>query len=323
MRNSRKARKMDRDSGKDKFDLDVVIVTRERYLQLIKCVKHICASSLKPKNLIIIDSSDSYSNQIIKEISVLFKKDGIKLKYYKIHHRGVGYSRNFGLLKVKSPYFAFVDDDEFVPKFWLERIFKLISLKKDIHVLAGPKIPDDNRNYWHRVWKSLLADEFNYKGFIDTVPSGNSVYLTSFVRRHNLKFDVRFEQCSEDQAFSYELRKINAKMFFHKSVWIKHNCRRNLTPFMKQWFYYGLNKHLYHKLYLGSGNISELHKAGITLVNLKKTFPYWGKLYNADIYPGLVMLNTAFLVGFLYSFLGFGTLKNRINTRDLKLKVNC
>lgn len=286
----------------DKFKIDVIIVTKDRCLQLLECVKHVCANSLKPKNLIIIDSSSNFDEDSNNEILTLSKMKDIKLKYYNISHKGVGFSRNVGLQKVKSPYFSFIDDDEYAPKHWLKNISKIFKSQKNIHVLAGPKIPKDNNNYWHQIWEALLKNEFSYVGKTDTIPSGNSSYLTSFVKRHDLKFDQRFKVCSEDQAFSYELRKNNANMFFHKSVWVKHDCRRNLTPFIKQWFHYGENKHLYHQLYLGSGSIFEPSKICVTYRNFRKTFPYKANLERTRILPGVVLLNTVFLIGFSYSF---------------------
>lgn len=300
---------MKRGSKESKFNIDVVIVTRERYPHLIKCVKHICLNSLKPASLIIVDSSSNYDKDTHDIIDALCKRAKIHLIYLKVPHKGVGYSRNVGLQNVDSPYFTFIDDDEYVPKFWLKRIAGVFSSRKNLHVLAGPKIPRDKNNYWHLIWRELSKNEFSYQGRVDSIPSGNSSYKTSFIKNHNLSFDERFKHCSEDQAFSYELRKKEANIYFDKIIWVKHDLRRSLIPFIKQWFYYGVNKHLYQKLYLGSGSISEASKIGRSLRNLKKTFPYLGNWRNIYFLPGVAILNTAFLVGFLYSFLGLHNTK--------------
>lgn len=287
----------------NEFKIDVVIVTNERYPQLLKCVKYLCANSLKPKNIVIIDSSNNF-NKVVKKIFLLIENNAIQLKYLKVPHKGVGYSRNVGLLNVKSPYFAFIDDDEYAPEFWLQRIRGIFNSHKEVHVLAGPKIPNDKNNYWHKVWEALLKKEFSYKGRVDVIPSGNSVYLTSFIKKNKIKFDERFKQCSEDQAFSYDLRKRKANIYFHKDLWVEHDVRKSLIPFIRQWFFYGVNKHLFHKLYFGSGTISEFIKIPITIRNLGKTFPYRVDNMEFNIIPGIILLNLTFLVGFMYSFLG-------------------
>src|SRR3989344_4715428 len=105
-----------------KFNIDLVIVTRERYPQLINCINHILSNSIKPKRIIIVDSSSNYNKKIKDEIVNLGEKAGIILNYLKVPHQGVGCSRNIGLLNVESSYFAFVDDDEYVPKLWLRRV---------------------------------------------------------------------------------------------------------------------------------------------------------------------------------------------------------
>jgi len=288
------------------FKIDVVIVTRNRYSQLLESVGALCAGVLKPTTLIIVDASELTNKKVVDAIGDLCEKKGIRISYYKIAQKGVGYSRNVGLGAVKLPYFAFIDDDEYVPKNWLKNVTELFKKYPDIQVLAGPKIPTDRKNYWHRVWRALLEKEFGYIGPIDTLPSGNSIYLTSYIKKHSLKFDQRFKQCSEDQAFSYELRKLKTNIFFHKILWVKHDSRRDLIPFAKQWFYYGVNKYLYHRLYLGSGSLFQPSKFFMSLRNFKKTFPYIGSLPSIDILPGIIFLNIMFLVGYLYSFTGLG-----------------
>jgi|SRR3989304_557632 len=288
----------------DNIGVDIIIVTKNRYRELLRCVKHICVNSLKPINLIIIDSSKNLNKQVKNELYVLSKESGIELKYAEIPHKGVGYSRNLGLQKVESSHFAFIDDDEYMPKFWMDRVSRLFGSKKDVQVFAGPKIPLLKNNYWHRVTRSLIEYEFNYVGSVETIPSGNSIYLTSFVKKHKVNFDERFKQCSEDQAFSYELRKHKANILFHKSIWVKHDLRRSLIPFARQWFYYGVNKCLYQRLYLGSGSLFQPSKFFISLRNFKKTFPYVGSFRNVDILPGIIFLNVVFLIGYLYSFTG-------------------
>jgi glycosyltransferase involved in cell wall biosynthesis len=293
-----------------KFNIDVIIVTRNRYPQLVKCVGSLFAGSLRPANLIIVDGSDRLDKKIKVKIAALSRKSGIGLIYLKIPHRGVAYSRNQGMSLVRSSYFAFIDDDEYAPRRWLKNVSKLLTDKKNIDVLAGPKIPSDSKNYWHRLWRSLLEREFDYIGRVDTIPSGNSIYSTSFVKKHNLKFNETFKQCSEDQAFSWELRKIKANIFFHKDLWVRHDCRKTPEAFIRQWFYYGLNKFIYQKKYLGSGGISEPTRWTTTFINFRKTFPYSLSLSSLDILPGAVLLHFVFLAGFLYSFLNLNEKKN-------------
>ncbi len=302
----------------DDIEIDLVVVTKDGYPKLIKCVKHLCLNRKKPKNLIIIDSSQKPGGEFQKETAKLAEKAGIRLKYHKISHKGVGYSRNLGLRNVQSKYFAFIDDDEYAPKFWLERVARLFGTRDDIQVLAGPKIPSNGKNYWHRVWRSLSEKEFNYIGRVETIPSGNSAYRTNFLKRHNLKFDERFIQCSEDQAFSIELKKHKANILFHKGLWIKHDVRKSTTAIIKQWFYYGANKHLYQKLYLGSGSLSEPSKIWPSLVNFRRTFPYVGNLRHIETIPGLVLLNFAFLVGYLSSFVGVNIQKKSRDKKEIR-----
>jgi hypothetical protein len=91
---------------------------------------------------------------------------------------------------------------------------------------------------------------------------------------------------------------------------VRHDCRKTPEAFIKQWFYYGLNKFIYQQKYLGSGSISEPTKWAATCKNFRETFPYRLNLNNLDILPGAILLHVVFLVGFLYSFLKLNEEKN-------------
>ena len=292
------------------FNIDIIIVTRNRPVYLDTCVKHICSNTLKPKFLIIIDSSTLINHELKNTIKLATSRNGIALKYYNIPFKGVGFSRNFSLTKVKSPYFVFIDDDEYAPKQWLSHISGILKKNKKIRVLAGPKIPTDLSNYWHEVWYALSEKEHSYSGIVNTIPSGNSCYQTQLIRKYKLKFDDRFVECSEDQAFSDELRKNNITIYFSAKVWVGHDLRRSFVFFIKQWFFYGKNKFLYHKYCLGSGSLLEISKIQATMCNLFKSFSYRISLSRIQIYPGFILLNFMFLCGYIYS-LGQSAKKSR------------
>jgi GT2 family glycosyltransferase len=286
-------------------EIDVIIVTRNRYKNLLKCVKSVCLNSIKPKVLLIIDSSDVNSGRAIQIIKSLCSSNGLKLSYNKINHMGIGYSRNIGIRNVYSKYFAFLDDDEYPPKNWLKNISEIFKNDNKLIVLAGPKIPLDKHNYWHNVWRNLMEYEFNYIGFVESFPSGNSIYKTDITKNLKLKYDERFKQCSEDQAFALELKRKNIKIYFHKKIRVKHDLRRNIQSFAKQWFYYGTNKFLFHKIYMGSGNMFQIEKLSRSIYNLSKTFPYLPKTLRIKFIPGIFLANFAFILGYIIAFIKY------------------
>ncbi len=285
------------------YGIDVVIVTRNRYPQIIKCVQKICLNTRKPKRIIIIDSSISSIRDLYKDIvSQICKSSGIKILTVIIPHKGIAYARNYGLEQIKSKYFVFLDDDEYAPKNWLKNISDLININQDVDILHGPLIPGDLKNYWNRVWGLLLRENSQLEGKVQFLNVGNSVYRTKFVKENKLKFDERFTHASEDKAMFNELEKVGAKMYFSNRIWVKHDYRKTFTSFIMQWFHYGESMHKYNMWYKHNGDITNLGKIPITISGLLEIFPFQPG-YNISILPGILILNLSFLTGFIVSFL--------------------
>lgn len=272
------------------FKIDIIVITRDRYNQLFDCIKHISNNSVKPVRVIIVDASSNFNSKAITAIHNLLNSKGINLIYLTIKQRGIGYSRNIGLKHIVSKYFAFIDDDEYLPISWIETVARIFWTNKKLHVLCGPKIPRNLHNYWNRVWTSLSSNEFDYKGVAKSIPAGNSVYLTSFIRKNELKFNYKLKFASEDLAFSKLLLRKKAIMYFDKDIWVHHDCRTTLFSFVKQWFFYGVGKNIYHKLYFKNKTL---------LRNMRSTYPYTGGWKQINTLPGLILLNIVFLFGYI------------------------
>ena len=287
---------------KKNFDIDIVVVTKDRYRQLFKCINNLTNGSIVPSRIIVIDGSLFPKTGIELSLGKICKSKKVVLTFCFSQKRGTGIQRNIGMSLVTSRFFAFIDDDEYVPRFWLERVKDLLREKKNFSVFAGPKIPIDKSNYWHRVWRTLVENELNYRGFVDTIPSGNSIYSFGFIKKNNLKFDTRFKRCSEDQAFSLLLRNLKVKIFFDKNIWVRHDIRRDTKSFILQWYFYGVNKFRYHHLYLESGYWFELNKYGKSLMNFQSTFPYLPKKLDLLSVFGILLLNCVFLFGYSLAF---------------------
>lgn len=291
--------------------IDVIIVTKQRYVQLRECVRCICANTVKPKRILIIDNSPAFDAAAKRTIEHICKNGRIPLLYKQIPNKGVGNARNAGLRAVRDEYFAFIDDDECVNTAWIHTLYTFFKNHPSLDVVTGPKIPKYTKNYWNQIWNALTNHEYRFEGEVDFVASGNSAYRTRFIQEHRLTYDERFLQCSEDRAFSYLLVKNNAKILFTPELTILHDTRTSLRSFARQWFYYGESMHQYHAWYLGSADVHSLRKLPQTVRNLHTTFPVAVFSRPVSLWPGFILLNASFLTGFLYSFFRMNALTSK------------
>jgi glycosyltransferase involved in cell wall biosynthesis len=221
--------------------LDVIIVTKNRPSQLLECVKHILNNTLLPQKIIIIDSSESpnVESELNKLVNKTLRTSKIYFIYKNILDKGLGYSRNQGIQLVTSPFFAFIDDDEYAPRSWIKTIFDLYQKDEDLIVICGTKKAKDLSNYWNRVWETVMAKTFTFEGFPDLIPAGNSCYKTEFIKKYKIQFDPRMKKNGEERTFSDKIYKYTRKVLYSNRLYIIHDFRSNFRSFSKQWFTYG------------------------------------------------------------------------------------
>lgn len=91
--------------------ISVVIPTRNRYALLNSCLDKILNNSVKPEQIIIIDSSDTNLRKSYSHLSTTIEHEFTEVKSAAIQ-------RNIGIDRVNTncKYLAFLDDDVLVPK---------------------------------------------------------------------------------------------------------------------------------------------------------------------------------------------------------------
>lgn len=101
---------------------------------LERCFKSIEKQGYDNWEVIIVDSSTD------KEVE-LFLKDYVREKFkyffYKVEHRSISYSRNFGLTRVKGEYVCFCDADDSMLANFFESTMSLFDSKNDLDLIIG------------------------------------------------------------------------------------------------------------------------------------------------------------------------------------------
>ena len=131
--------------GKD-INISVVVCTRNRPEALYMCLKSLCAQSYLPKEIIVVD--DGSSSRVIDALDAFFLTQKEKCSALKVVRnsvsRGIVHSRNTGVRESSGDVVAFIDDDGFAHKEWLQT---LASCFREKNVLgAGGPVVEIGRN---------------------------------------------------------------------------------------------------------------------------------------------------------------------------------
>ena len=162
----------------DLVSIIVPIYNTEKYLP--KCLDSIINQTYKNIEILLVnDGSPDNSDKIMKEyeqndnrIKCLYKKNG-----------GLSDARNYGLRFATGKYVCFVDSDDWISEFYVEKLVeKITSDKSDIAVCEFDRVYNSKKT-------KNTVNEYDLDGF--KVPAAwNKIYLKSVIDKYRLKFPV-------------------------------------------------------------------------------------------------------------------------------------
>lgn len=112
--------------------VSVIIPTHNRPFFLRRAILSVINQSVVFEIIVIDDSSSRCKNKNVEII-----KRFPSINYFSIDTKGVSYSRNFGASQAKSKYIAFLDDDDYWLKDYLESCLELAETKFSNLILTG------------------------------------------------------------------------------------------------------------------------------------------------------------------------------------------
>jgi len=109
------------------MQVSVIIVTYNRIKDLSECLNSILVQASLPKEVIIVDNSDSKeSEKLIGKRKSEFKKNNIYLRYIKNEkENALTVARNIGIKNVTGEIILFLDDDVILEKNYIKEILKV------------------------------------------------------------------------------------------------------------------------------------------------------------------------------------------------------
>ena len=147
-----------------------------------RCLESLVNQTLKDIEIIVInDGSTDNSQDIIDSYANKYHN----IKAYKIPNSGIADARNFGVSKVETPYFGFLDCDDYTDVTMFEKMYnKAIETNAQVVV---------SNFYWVKGKKKKLEKEGPYNTGKDMLIHlfavlWNKIYDTEFVRSTNIRF---------------------------------------------------------------------------------------------------------------------------------------
>lgn len=225
-----------------KNSLSVVIVTKNRALELSQCLGSLLSNSILPDEIIVVDNnSTDQTKQLIEGIK---KNSKVKVKY--VFFEGEGYPAvyNRGFKEAFGDWVAFIDDDCLASSSWISEIKKSIKKNPKVSVVMGWC----GTHYPHNMFSqaTLLFDNewkrrsLNGKEVVDfeVLDNKNVVYNKSFLDKHQLSYDEKRVICqngaAEDCDLGMQIQQAGGKAICNKKMMIWHKDPQNWIWFMKK-----------------------------------------------------------------------------------------
>ena len=158
-----------------------------------------------PVNIIVINDG---STDKTEEIILRLKEDNENIDYYYKENGGISSARNFGVDKVETPFFGFLDSDDSVKEDMAEKMLKEIKEKE-----ADICMSDFTWVYENGERKD--AKDVGYKNKHEILEKmfatlWNKVYRTSWFRDTEIRFPdgLRYEDASVLYRLAYHMDKV-------------------------------------------------------------------------------------------------------------------
>ncbi len=220
--------------------ISIVITTRNRYKDLLLCLKSIKDSSEKYYEIIIIDDNSSDETKFLNS-SLLVKKLRIKNPIKLIHNKKTEKmvkSRNIGVKIAKGKFIIFIDDDNIIDRNMIKKLVEFAEKNSDYGVIGPSMYYKDKTlymnyqtiNFFTGKTTGVIAKEKNEYYNSDGVPN---VFL---IKREVFKkagyFDEDLIATYTEPDFSFHIKRFGYKTCILNDAKTFHNTvkKNNFNP---------------------------------------------------------------------------------------------
>lgn len=152
-----------------KYSIIITAYNSEKHINL--CLDSLVNQTNQNFSVIIVD--DGSTDKTKDKIKPYLKK--LNIKYYYKKNTGVSDTRNYGIRKVKTPYFLFLDSDDYLEN----NLIEVINKYDDYEVLSFQSLKiNANKNIIEKLNKSIF-DKIDGKSFLKSVMKKKSNFFLS------------------------------------------------------------------------------------------------------------------------------------------------
>lgn len=177
------------------------------------CIQSILNQTLKEIEIIIIDDGSTDSSYL--KALIYQKENDEKIKLFKQDNKGQASARNFGLLKARGKYIAFVDSDDFIDKdMFLTMTLEAEESELDIvqcnYLNWFGKNSADNFKYEYQNVDSEIHEGRKYYNFDPSLSPCDKVFKKQFLDEIEFSF--------EEGRYAEDALEISKAFYFAKKV---------------------------------------------------------------------------------------------------------
>ena len=254
--------------------VSAIVCTYNRRKIFDECFESLLNQSY-PKDkyeIVIIDSSDDITDELVKSYQEKAKRYGIRLKYLYQKPKGLAAARNFGIENAEGEIICFTDDDCVADRFWVEKLVEGFDNERVGGV--GGKILIYNQegliNYLPGIDQYSLINDWS------CIAGANMAYRRDVLEQIG-GFDPLFKFGAEDNDVAVRVKLRGYTLKYREGAVIYFRHRSNLRELIRQQYGYGIG-------------FSRLSKKYPNLQMRKAIFLLLIKLiWNIATFPGCLM----------------------------------
>lgn len=186
--------------------------------------------------LVINDGSTDDSAEIIEQ----YAKVDSRIRVISNTNHGVSYSRNCGINLAMGDFITFVDSDDIINRYYVEKMVKAISLDDVSFVVCRYKSFQEGKGSPNGISFGsnkigILKNDFYELSLLNGLlySPGEKLYRLNLIKKYNIQFDEKLSN-GEDQLFNFAYYSlitkyclINEELYFYRTR--KHSLSKSKT----------------------------------------------------------------------------------------------
>ena len=215
--------------------VSVVVCTYNRRRMFEECLESLLNQSY-PRDeyeIVVVDSSDDYSESLVKKYVETAMVRGIRLKYIYQKPSGIAAARNAGVNNAEGEIVCFIDDDCIADENWILNLIKRFNDGEKIGGVGGTilsySLDTLTEKYMEKYFEMNVTTSCKKLNFIWT---SNAAYRRDVILAAG-GFDEHLKT-HEDRDLSIRVRLMGYELAYAPHAIVYHRHRTTLSGLMKQ-----------------------------------------------------------------------------------------